>query len=417
MTRTKDRFMRILFLAVVLVLAFGASARSFAAPPEDALSRARQLAFSGKEHRAEALQILKQHLAEDPTDTDARVFYGIVLSWEGQYDQARAQLQPVVEKNPDHSDALPALIDVELWSDHPKRAAELAQASLQRHPKNPTMLLLYARALRNERKSRDAVRVLDELLTVQPNNRQAQEMRHSMEVDSWGWQINAEYLYDWYGAGRGSQHESSLALRIPTGAGSLYFRESRADRFSEDSYLSEIEFYPSIRPGTYGYLEFGGSVDSRLYPQYRLGAELFQSLGHGWEASGGYRRLQFGTGTNIATWSVSKYYGNYLFTGRMYITPDDLGVSTTGVFLARRFFGKEGLHDYLEVRFSRGASIAQARTTLETISLNSTRVTVTFDKTFGHWAVAFTGGAGTEELVGGTNMNRFTGGATVYYRF
>lgn len=417
MTPTKESAcMRSLWTAVLILLAFSA-AGAFAAPAVDSLEQARELAYSGKEHRAEAIQALKAYLAEHPGNSDAQVLLGIVLSWEGQYDEARNQLQPVVEKYPDHSDALPALIQVELWSDHPQRAAELARASLQRQPKNPAIMLLYARALRNQNKPRDAVRVLDELLTVQPNNRPAQEMRHGMEVDAWGYQVTAEYNFDWYGAGRGSQHESGLSFRVPTSAGSLYLREWRADRFSSNSYLSEIEFYPRIRPGTYGYLEFGGSVDSRLYPQYRIGAELFQSLGHGWEFSGGYRRLQFSDHTNIATWSLTKYYGNWIFIGRMYLTPDDLGVSKTGAFTARRLFGKEGLHDYLEVRFSRGASIAQARTTLETISLNSTRVNVTFDKTFGHWAFAVTGGAGTEELVFGNNMNRFTGAGTIYYRF
>jgi YaiO family outer membrane protein len=158
-------------------------------------------------------------------------------------------------------------------------------------------------------------------------------------------------------------------------------------------------------------------VDSRLYPEYRVAADLYQSLGHGWEVSGGYRHLQFATGTNIATWSLSKYYGNWLFTGRMYITPGDVGVSKSGTFSARRFFGKEGLHDYVEFRFSQGASIALARTQIDTISLNSTRFGLTFDKTIGHWAINLAGGAGTEELIFGNNMNRYTGGATIYYRF
>ncbi len=411
----KESFMRNL-LAVIL-LAGLCVPLAFSAPAEDALARARELAFSGKQHRAEALQVLKQHLAEDPSDNEARTFYGIVLSWEGDWNESRAQLQQVVSQNPDHADALPALINVELWSDRPQRAEELARGSLQRRPGNPQMMLLLARALRNENRPRDAVRELDQLLAVQPDNVQALEMRHSMEVDSWGYQVNADYTFDWYGQGRGGQHESSLAFRVPTKLGALYLRESRADRFDSSSYLSEIELYPHIRPGTYGYLEFGGSADSNLYPQYRVAADLYQSLGHGWEISGGYRHLKFTTDTNIATWALSKYYRSWLFTGRMYITPDEPGTSTSGTFIARRFFGTEGLHDYIEFRFSQGASITQARTTTEAESLNSTRFAVTLDKAIGHWAVALTSGAGWEQLLDGTNMNRYTAEGTLYYRF
>ena len=56
------------------------------APDESPLAKARRLAFSGREHRAEALAILQASLKEDPADSDVRTFYGIVLSWEGRYD-------------------------------------------------------------------------------------------------------------------------------------------------------------------------------------------------------------------------------------------------------------------------------------------------------------------------------------------
>jgi hypothetical protein len=103
--------------------------------------------------------------------------------------------------------------------------------------------------------------------------------------------------------------------------------------------------------------------------------------------------------------------------GRMYLTPDNLGVSKTVVVGARYFLGSEGTHDYVEVRFSRGSSLALARTTLDIIGLNSTRVTLEFDKTIGHFAIDLKGGAGSEELAPGNKLNRFTVQGSVYYRF
>src|SRR4029077_5544593 len=130
----------LLLLLAAAVCAFGA----------DEVSRARDLAFSGREHRAEALSLLQQRLQRVPDDGDALTLYGTILSWDGRYEESRQALQKVLDKNPDHSDALPALINLELWSDHPQQAQELAQASLQRHPGNPAMLLLLARAERNQ---------------------------------------------------------------------------------------------------------------------------------------------------------------------------------------------------------------------------------------------------------------------------
>ena len=42
-------------------------------------------------HRPEALQALEDYLHGSPHDPDARVLYGLVLSWEGRYDDARRQ--------------------------------------------------------------------------------------------------------------------------------------------------------------------------------------------------------------------------------------------------------------------------------------------------------------------------------------
>ena len=83
-----------------------------AAGQEDALKHARELAFN--KQRTEALTLLEDHLRQTPADTDARTFYGIVLSWEGRYDQARHELETVLEQYPDHGDALLVVHDVEV---------------------------------------------------------------------------------------------------------------------------------------------------------------------------------------------------------------------------------------------------------------------------------------------------------------
>ena len=403
-------------IAALLLLLAGLMC-AMPAAADDEVSRAHALAFSGAQHRAEALSLLQSRLATVPDDGDALTLYGTILSWEGRYDEGRTALQRVLDRNPDHSDALPAMLNLELWSGHPHTAEELAFASLQRHPHNPAMLMFLAHAQRNQSHEKDAARTLDEVLQLEPSNQEARDMRRRMVSQARKWEASYTFEYDWFSSVFDSQQESTLSLRGPTPLGSVIGRVSRADRFGEHSNQLSAEFYPHIRPGTYAFLTVGGSPDANLYPEYFMGADLFQSLGHGFEASGGYRRLQFTDDVNIFTPAIYKYRGNWLYSARMYLTPDNVGVGKTGAFAARRLFGEEGVHDYLEFRFSFGASKALATTTLDLLSLKSTRYSVEYDKRIGNWHSNIKLGAGSEDQQFGGKVNRYTAEGSVYYSF
>ena len=387
------------------------------AAADDEVSRAHALAFSGAQHRAEALSLLQTRLAKVPDDGDALTLYGTILSWEGRYEEGRTALQQVLDKNPDHSDALPAMLNLELWSGHPQRAEILARGALQRHPGDPAMLMFLAHAERNQNHEKDAAQTLDQVLVLEPSNQEARDMRRHMVYQARKWEASYTFEYDWFSSVFNSQAESTLSLRGPTPWGSLIGRLSRADRFGEHSNQLAAEFYPHIRPGTYAFLTVGGSPDGNLYPGYFVGTDLFQSLGHGFEASAGYRRLQFTDDVNIFTPAIYKYRGNWLYSARMYLTPDSLGVGKTGAFAARRLFGEEGVHDFLEFRFSYGASKALATSTLDLQSLTSSRYSVEYDKRLGNWHANLKLGAGSEDQQFGGKVNRYTGQGSLYYSF
>jgi YaiO family outer membrane protein len=414
---TKLRVLKTLFLAVM----FCAAAIALCAPAraqEDIVGKARSIALSGKQHRPEALGILQQHLASDPDDTDARVLYGIILSWEGQYDDARNQLAQVLAKRPDHGDALPAMINVELWSDHPERAEQLAREALGRQPSSAQLMIAQARALRNMGRRSDALKVLDQALVLAPGDEEAKRLHRSISETAGNWSANVSHSYDWYSDGRSPLHQTSMSLRAPTKAGSIIGSVNRADQYSLTSYQTEVEFYPHLRSGTYGYLEFGHSADGDLYPTYRFAGDLFQSVGHGVELSGGYRHLQFSGGVNIFTGAVAKYYGDWLFTGRGYFTPDEAGTSKTGSVTVRRMFGGEGQHDYLNFGFSYGASPALATTLAEIQSLDSSRFSVGYDKVIhGKWAIAGSAGVAQQQRIGLDRLWRYSVQGSMYYRF
>jgi len=410
------RNLNIRLIATVLLSLVGLSDVKLAVA-DDQLSRAHELAVSGAQHRPEALALVQTVLAKSPDDTDALTLYGTILSWDGRYDEARRALQRVLDTNPDHSDALPAMLNLDLWSDHPQEAEQLARSALQRHPGNPTMLMFLARAQRDQNHPKEAAQTLDELLKFDPRNQAALEMRRHMVYLSRQWEASYTLTDDFFSSVFNSQMENGISLRGPTPWGSFIGRVSRADRFNEHSNQLSAEIYPHIRPGTYAFVTAGGSPDAVLYPRYFVGAELYQSLGHGFEGSAGYHRLQFSDDVNIFTPAIYKYLGNWMYSARLYLTPDSLGVSRTGAFAARRFFDEEGVHDYLEFRFSYGASKALATTTLDLISLTSTRYSVEYDKGIGNWHPDVKLGAGSEEQAFGGKVNRYTVEGSLYYRF
>ncbi|MBM3774203.1 MAG: YaiO family outer membrane beta-barrel protein, partial [Acidobacteria bacterium] len=301
------RFLSILLLAALPGLA------------EDLLKKARTLAF--EKQRTEALALLERRLEAEPEDMDARVFYGTVLSWEGRNDEARQQLQLVLERHPDHGDALVALANVELWSDHPEQADRLMATALERRGNRVDLMYARARALRNLGRSREALEMVNRVLSLAPQHEQAQKARRGLEDDLRHWEAQWSYTHEWFNEALAPWHEAQLALKRALPAGSLIARFSQAHRFGLRSRQAEMDFYPSFRPGTYAFLNLAYSYDAALYPRYRTGADLYQNLGGGFEGSGGFRRLGFGNKVNIYTASLGKYHGDWLWNGRRRTSP------------------------------------------------------------------------------------------------
>lgn len=383
------------------------------APDPVALSR--RLSKEGR--TTEALAVLERHLAAEPSDSDVRVLYGTMLSWDGRYPEAREQLERILAQNPGHGDALPALINLEIWSDHPERAAQLARDGLRRRPTSTTLLLALAKALKNQHQPREAAQIVQRLLELDPRNQQGVQLSESLSDEMQHWESAISHSAEWFSDGRTPWHETQLALKRQTPLGSVIGRYSRADRFSSGSHQAEVDFYPRIRPGTYGYVNFGVSPDANLYPRYRVGADLFQSLGAGFEGSGGYRRLGFSGNVNIYTAALSKYYGNWLFTGRTFITPDSSGTSRSFQLSARRYIGGSGL-DYWGIRVGHGSSPVEQRSLQDLEVLNSGSFTFEFNRAITRrLAINARSGFSTEDRLYRVGLRHYLADFSVYCRF
>ena len=240
-------------LIVVMVLAMPVQAQ------EDPLARARSIATAGD--RAQALRVLEVHLLQHPRDDDARTLYGIILSWDGQFERARAELRAVLANNPGNGDAFEALTRVE-------RALTQPQATVN--------------------------------------------------------QLTAGFNFDDYERSD-SWNEGYVELKFAMRRAAILGRVSHAERFDLSDDQIEVEGYPRFGRSSYAFLSIGFAPDATLYPETKFGAELYHAFGRGYEASIGARRLDFEEvgAVNVYTASLSKYVGNWLIGGRVYDSEED----------------------------------------------------------------------------------------------
>lgn len=96
--------------------------------------------------RKKAIQTAQEYLKTND-NSDVRILLGLMLSWEGRYDDARKQLSIVLAKTPDSAEAAAALVNVESWSDHPKEALVVVNLGLKYHPKDEILIKLKEKLL------------------------------------------------------------------------------------------------------------------------------------------------------------------------------------------------------------------------------------------------------------------------------
>ena len=283
----------------------------------------------------------------------------LILSWEGRYDEARRELQQVLAQAPAYADARVALMNVAWWSGDTRAARDAADAILAQRSRESA-----ARATCGIGWTPRAV--------------------HGGSVSAMRTIRSATTVIAW--------HEVAASLTRVTPRGSVILRATEASRFGLDDRLIEVEFYPRIRRGTYAFVGVGGAPESKLYPSHRVAFDLYQSVGSGFEVSGGFRRLGFDTATTIYVGTVSKYLGNWMITGKVFHVPGEgeLGSSSYHGGL-RRYIRGDGV-SYVGVTYSHGFSREEIRNAADLTTLDSDTVRAEIDQQFaGRFRIFATG--------------------------
>ena len=394
---------------------------------DDLFKIARNEAFNGSTEKARVY--LKAILERKPNYNDVRTFLGRTYAWDGKRDEARNQLNQVLSQDPKNEEALVALIDVEYWDDNYTKSLELANHGLSFQGKSEDFLYRKARSEAKLKLEKEAAVTLQQLFVVNPSHKDGLGLQGTLKQGRIKNTLTINYARDSYSDVFDPATLVAYQYGRRTPIGSLLFRYNTAQRFDRKGKQFEVEMYPSIVKGVYGYVNYGHS-ETRLFPQNRLGLELYFKLPKSFEGSAGLRYLYFGGGSQVTlyTATLGKYIGNYWLSLRTFVTPGDAGTSNSYLLLARRYF--KDAENYLGIvagfgfspDFRNGIQSGEefSATSADVAVLRSQRLALDYQHTFGlHWLVSAMYNFAKQEYMFGINEYIIIQGPqlTLQYRF
>jgi YaiO family outer membrane protein len=338
----------LLFISISLAPFIG-----FAQSSDELFQKAREYAFKKNDYLS-AKEFCKEALVKSPNYSDISVFLGRLYTWDKMYDSARTVLYGVINRDPSNYDAYNAAIDMEYWSDSYEQALKISETAIKQYPKSEEFLLKKTRVLGAMKNYSEAFGTLEALFAI--NNTYpdailyAERLKEEVRINA----VTLTYDYDSFDKTFDPWHAVSLAYSRQTSVGSVIGRINYANRFLENGVQFEVDMYPRFAEGLYAYLNAGYSKDN-IFPQYRLGASLYYSLPLSFEIDAGIRYLNFGSSdVKIYTGALGKYYSNFWFSLRSYITPSISRASYSYSLLVRYYL--LGADDYITVSGGWGIS-------------------------------------------------------------
>ena len=125
---------------------------------------------------AEARKICRELLSYYPGYFDATILMGSTYAWELKTDSARMVIQPLLEVEPDNYDVLFLLVNNEIWGSQYDRALEYIDYALELYPYDEDFLYEKANVFYQKKDNTGSVKVLLELLTVNPEHVKGNEL-------------------------------------------------------------------------------------------------------------------------------------------------------------------------------------------------------------------------------------------------
>jgi YaiO family outer membrane protein len=348
--------MRIKKALLLLALIFTAKLFSQDSTSADGLFQsAKKAAFNNRDY-PKAIALSKQALLIAPKYSDIHIFLGRLYTWSNFYDSAKSTFEYVLSYSPDNEDASSAYTDLEYWNNHNQAALKVVNNGLRYHPASELLLLKKAKVLFALRSFKESAEIVNHILEINKNNTEARALAERIKEAVAKNSIGVSYSFTTFDKQFSDPwHIASIDYGRQTKLGSLNFRLNYANRFKQNGVQLETDLYPRINKTFYSYLSFGYSDNAGVFPKYRGGLSLYANLPRSFEAEVGTRYLYFSSSTWIYTFYLGKYYKNFLFGARTYLTPSSSTISQSYNVMARYYYGGNA-DDYFNINIGTGIS-------------------------------------------------------------
>jgi YaiO family outer membrane protein len=285
---------------------------------DDAYARARDLANGGQPELA--LVAYDALLARAPGNVDVLLGRGTVHARLAHWQEAERDLRAAAAAAPTYADVWSALGNMYAWSDRPEQAADAYSRLIALQPNDPAPYVARGRALRALGRAAEARADLGRARALGGSGDAFDALADALQPRAGnpdatiaaGYTWAASLSAGWTDVGDGPRwNDQTASVRHYTQGGSLAFETLRAHRFGQHDYAWALDGYANLWPGAYANLRYQRGAAARLFPANAGRAELYQSLGNGWEASVSDDVLGFASRVNIYGVSIAKYTGDW----------------------------------------------------------------------------------------------------------
>ncbi|HBL75742.1 MAG: hypothetical protein A2W90_17280 [Bacteroidetes bacterium GWF2_42_66] len=411
------------FLIIIAVISQSEiSAQNPVLKADSLFLEARNLAFAKEYKKARELcfTILRQY----PSYYDVRVLAARTYAWQQNYDSARVELDKVLQEDTNR-DAVEAMADVENWSGNTEKAIYYCDLGLKFFPNDEYFMLKKAGLLIKSEDYKMAQREILYILGQNPSNREARSLLSQIKNADILNKITVQHSFDYYkDPWIRRWHLLNLDYSRQTRFGPVTGRVYLGDVMFEGEPSSteniglqyEIESYPKISKGNYAYLSYAFSLDE-IFPKHRLGAEFYQKLFRSFELSAGIRSLQFRSDEDVEnkpvviyTGSLGKYYRNYWFSFRPYLSSHSNGLSQSYYLTIRRYLSKKD--NFVSLELGSGNSPDDPldySVDQETYELEMKKIQLSWQHLFlDRWTISLIGAYQNEEYKAGSFRDNFS---------
>ncbi|MCF8335330.1 MAG: YaiO family outer membrane beta-barrel protein, partial [Bacteroidales bacterium] len=390
--------------------------------PQEQFRTARQLAFNQETEKARAL--CYDLLSQKPDHHDARVLIGRTLAWDQMYDSARTELKKVYQQMPRHYDCLNTLIDLERWSNNLTTSLQYTNRGLEFYPNDEQFLYKKAEILNRLEQTGKAVQTLNLLLSINPAHEQGNKLHGQLKpgilkeagVTHYFDFFKKPWIKRWHIValqGKLNFENTPLIARINYGK----LIHSGASYSRSNNFQYRVDAYPRITPSDYLFINFAYS-GSGLFPKIQYAGEWFHNFNRGFEASAGFRRMTWAEPLLFYTASVGKYYRNYWFSLRTFVTPNEKTTGQSYMLSARRYLATS--KDYLGLKLQYGTSPENPSYLMdlpEIVRLKTLGFRFTYQKNWKNWLLRLGLGYQNQEYEENTTRDNINTEIRLIYQF